>query len=371
MAMTMGQIIRKLRKERGLTQEELAEQLNMTAQAISRWENETGLPDIAQIVPLASVFGVSTDVLFGIEGTNLTEAAYRIVGEAEAIKVYGERDTYLAAYDRMLDGLKAYPNNLILLNNCVGLGLSLCLPENGWLYSAERADEIAAETERQAKLITTYAKHATDIMRAHQVLLLLYTSRGKFEQAYAEAETFPVRTDFTLYANMARVDDAKGDYASVIEHLRIDNAYALQAFADSAARLGKAYCASGRYGEAIEVYEGWFRVMKALFGENFPPYHDFDSGDGYILLAQAYLAAGDRNNAMQNVEHAVMYDLDRFSLDNLNETDSPFVEQGMTSVDLTSASVKKRLTEKLASAELAPLRDLERFQVLCSKVSAL
>ena len=44
MSETMGQIIRRLRKERNLTQEELAQQLNVTFQAISRWENETGIP---------------------------------------------------------------------------------------------------------------------------------------------------------------------------------------------------------------------------------------------------------------------------------------------------------------------------------------
>ena len=70
MTNTIGQSIKKLRKERNLTQEELAEQLNVTAQAVSKWENETGLPDISQVVPLASVFGVSTDALFGMEDTS-------------------------------------------------------------------------------------------------------------------------------------------------------------------------------------------------------------------------------------------------------------------------------------------------------------
>ena len=114
---TMGQIIRRLRKERNLTQEELAEQLNITYQAVSRWENDTGMPDISQIVPLASVFGVTTDVLFNIAGTNATDEAYRIVKEAHAMIQYGILDTHLSAYDHMLEGLKTYPNNLVLLNN--------------------------------------------------------------------------------------------------------------------------------------------------------------------------------------------------------------------------------------------------------------
>lgn len=66
MAMTMGQIIKKLRKGRGFTQEELAERLGVTYQAISKWENDSGMPDISQIVPLATIFDVSTDFLFGL-----------------------------------------------------------------------------------------------------------------------------------------------------------------------------------------------------------------------------------------------------------------------------------------------------------------
>lgn len=65
MKLTMGQTIRRLRHEKNLTQEELAERLNLTAQAISKWENDAGMPDISQIVPLASVLEVSCDLLLG------------------------------------------------------------------------------------------------------------------------------------------------------------------------------------------------------------------------------------------------------------------------------------------------------------------
>ena len=63
MSKTMGQIIKGLRMQKGITQEELAEIMYVTPQAISKWERDVGYPDIVQIVPLADAFGVSTDIL--------------------------------------------------------------------------------------------------------------------------------------------------------------------------------------------------------------------------------------------------------------------------------------------------------------------
>ena len=376
MTQTIGQVIRRLRKERNFTQEELAEQLNISAQAVSKWENGTSMPDISQVVPLASVFGVTTDVLFGVEGTNAAEEAYRIVSEAEEIKQYGELSTYLAAYDHLLEGLQKYPNNLVLLNNCVGFGLSLCLPENGWLYAEERADEIAAETERQAGLIISYSRSPSDILRAHQVLLLLYSSQGEYGKAAAEAEHFPERTDFTLHTNMARVYECRGEWEEVIRHLGIDNSYAIQTLEDNLARLGKAYYNVGRYDQAIYLYESWFRTMEAMFGERFPAFHDFDSGDCYLLLAQAYLASGDKEKAMENVENSIRFYLDiirptkKIRLAALREN-PPLTVHGITDIFISVPVMKVKLTEKLDSPELEPLRDSERFRALRDEVDSL
>ena len=80
---SIGQIIRELRQERNITQEELAELISVTPQAVSKWEREVGYPDIAQIVPLANVFGVSTDVLFGVFGTNDNEEVEKIINEID------------------------------------------------------------------------------------------------------------------------------------------------------------------------------------------------------------------------------------------------------------------------------------------------
>jgi len=372
---TIGQTIRRLRKEHNFTQEELAEQLNISAQAVSKWENGTSLPDISQVVPLASVFGVTTDVLFGVEGTNAAEEAYRIVNEAEEIKQYGELPTYLAAYDHLLEGLQKYPNNLILLNNCIGLGLSLCLPGD-WLYAAERADEIAAETDRQAGLMIGYSKNPSDVLRAHQVRLFLYSSRGEYDRAADEAKNFTERTDFSLHSNMAQVEESRENWEEVIRHLGIDNSYTLQALEDNLARLGKAYYHTGRYDQAIAVYESWFRTMEAMFGEKFPSFHDFDSGDCYLLLAQAHLASGNEDKAMENIEKSVRYYLDmirpakKIRIAALREN-PPLTGHGITDFQIPRSVMKIKLTKKLDSPELEPLRETERFRALCEEVDSL
>lgn len=64
---TMGKRISAARKKLGLTQDKLAEQLGVTAQAVSKWENDQACPDIAMLPKLAEIFGITTDELLGIE----------------------------------------------------------------------------------------------------------------------------------------------------------------------------------------------------------------------------------------------------------------------------------------------------------------
>ena len=65
--MTIGETIRKLRKERTLTQTQIADLLGITYQAVSNWEHNKNAPDLTQIPRLAQIFGVTTDYLLGLE----------------------------------------------------------------------------------------------------------------------------------------------------------------------------------------------------------------------------------------------------------------------------------------------------------------
>ena len=75
--MTTGQKIQTLRKQRGLTQEQLAQRLGVSRQAVPRWELDESLPETANLLPLGEVLGVSLDTLLdpaqGLEGPVLKE----------------------------------------------------------------------------------------------------------------------------------------------------------------------------------------------------------------------------------------------------------------------------------------------------------
>lgn len=62
-AMNIGNNISALRKKKGITQEELANELGVSAQAVSKWENNSSCPDVSLLTEIADYFGVSVDSL--------------------------------------------------------------------------------------------------------------------------------------------------------------------------------------------------------------------------------------------------------------------------------------------------------------------
>lgn len=65
--MTLGERIQRGRKEAGLSQEELAELLGVSRQAVSKWENDSGYPEMEKMIRLSQIYQVSLDYLVGNE----------------------------------------------------------------------------------------------------------------------------------------------------------------------------------------------------------------------------------------------------------------------------------------------------------------
>lgn len=82
---TLGKRIALNRKKLGMTQDQLADKLGVTAQAVSKWENDQSCPDIATLPKLADIFGTTTDQLLGMEKN-------QPIYEAEVVQPGGKED---------------------------------------------------------------------------------------------------------------------------------------------------------------------------------------------------------------------------------------------------------------------------------------
>lgn len=95
--MDMGHKIKQLRHKASLTQEQLAEQLGVSAQSVSKWENAATMPDITLLPALSGAFGVSIDELFGLTAEQrLLRIENRMDAESELPgEVFWEYEEYL------------------------------------------------------------------------------------------------------------------------------------------------------------------------------------------------------------------------------------------------------------------------------------
>lgn len=81
--MTMGEKLLKLRKARQWSQEELAEKIGVTRQAVSRWESGSAKPDAEKIIALCDLFGVSADYLLREEYAGETQGVTQMSAQVQ------------------------------------------------------------------------------------------------------------------------------------------------------------------------------------------------------------------------------------------------------------------------------------------------
>ena len=98
MEQTLGKRIVENRKRLGLTQDALAEQLGVTAQAVSKWENDQSCPDITMLPKLAEIFGITTDELLGRPVTQQVHEA-EVVEEDEPEGIHVQKGNWEFKWD--------------------------------------------------------------------------------------------------------------------------------------------------------------------------------------------------------------------------------------------------------------------------------
>ena len=112
MELMIGDKLKKLRRNRDLTQEEVAAHIGISYQAISKWERGDGYPDITMLPTLANYFGVSVDELIGMDEISSAQKLDDINRKWQENRLKGAHKENV---ELMRSALKTYPNHALLL----------------------------------------------------------------------------------------------------------------------------------------------------------------------------------------------------------------------------------------------------------------
>ncbi len=238
--MNIGNKIKELRKQRGITQEQLADSIGVSFQAVSKWENNITLPDITLAPTLASYFGVTMDVLFDFSLREIEDKAFAIAKESWK---YRENDPEEAR--RIIDdGLKIYPDNDILLNNRLYV-----------MNISENPDEVIKVA---LKIIDTTRDLAAKY-DACQFMAYAFKVKGDLVSAKKAIDLIPdirfsnLRLKATVLEGSEKWDAACEEYREAL--------YALMFIID---RLAECHEERGEYKEAIEAYENALSILEVV-----------------------------------------------------------------------------------------------------------
>lgn len=295
--MEIGKNIRNLRRNKDMTQEEIAELLNVTVSAISQWESGKTMPDITLLPKLAIIFGVSTDEVLGFSEEQNKEA-FRLFKE-EIDSLYRERK-----YDEMValarKTMKELPNNYDVMYL---LAFSLDCIEN--------TPSILDEKIELLELIFNKCTDTKTRLRATNMLCYAHYSKGNKEKALYYAEQLP----HTMQFNQTRIKTHLNliPQNELLETYRwqVDALYSLmhEYIMKIADADYKNPCQTASIEEKISVLESLASICKSIYGEN-PCDKNFDLYDCYRIIGALYLFQGNEEKAIDNFEIAYKYAVD-------------------------------------------------------------
>lgn len=181
MKLLIGETIKRLRRERNLTQEEVAAHLGISFQSISKWERADGYPDITMLPSLANYFGVSVDELIGMDEIAKSEKYDEInrLWEENNGKGLHKKNVLL-----MRSALKTFPNNALLL---VQLSSSLEKLDGTKEEKAKYLKESIAVQEQ----ILRYGEDSEVRSATRYNICFSYWKNGEHDKALKQAKKLP------------------------------------------------------------------------------------------------------------------------------------------------------------------------------------
>ena len=200
MKLYIGENLKKQRKMRDLTQEELANILGVSFQSVSKWEREEGYPDMELLPAIAEFFGITIDELMGIKEIRDSANVKKILDKAKDNMSKGlirENISLLA------EAVKIHPNNYELLARYAENLTFVCIDSE--------SEEFRQNNLKAVKIAERILAECTDPEirnRMQSGLCIYYSNLGEDDKALESAAKLPSMWDCS---DMAKMNVLKGD----------------------------------------------------------------------------------------------------------------------------------------------------------------
>ena len=173
---------KKMRRKKGCTQEDVANHLGISFQAVSKWERGEGFPDITLLPKIAFFFGVSVDDLLGVSALKIEEKVNAYVEKSDILQRAAKFDENLVLWE---EAVGTFPNNFDVLNHYLS---ALYMKNQSGSSPKTLADKIITVGER-------LFNESTEVQHKYNVIWLLtrlYSALGNKEKAMFYARQAPL-----------------------------------------------------------------------------------------------------------------------------------------------------------------------------------
>ncbi len=286
----LGENLKKLRTENGLTQEQLAEAFGISPQAVSRWENSGAYPDITLLPVIANYFDITTDELLGVDIERKQQEINKILEHNKVLRSQGKNKESISL---LREKIILYPKSAdISYQLALSLYCELCANHE---KTEETQEEIINLVNKAAKLDKgeSYLTYA-----GKQLLCMVYEMQDKRDEAYRIAVNMPslwvsreVMLVHALQGDM-EINQRQHNLLTFMD-LSINNLHHLSRKMDSPEK-------------SIELLKKAVQLAEILAGEDLKFYSErvFKC---YMKIAENYCALGKADEAMENIELALKY----------------------------------------------------------------
>lgn len=294
--MSIGTTIKKLRRERDMTQEQLAEYLGISACAISQWECDRTAPDISQIPLLVRIFGITSDELLGISDLNKEAEIMRLHEEIYELNRIGKKRE---SFDLAVQAHRMYPDSYDLMYAFASL---FTYVYNDKDFPDDEKKKLLAESIKLLEAIMAGCTDENLRINAMSTILWMYRESDQLDKAHEVVKKFPRMHDSYEFL---KVRISKGDDL-IDAHMRSLYYGLLQILSNTMTHNFKD--GSGKrfftYAERCKLYEKQIKLIDLFFEDGDLGFFLDDYREAHRYVAEYYAKQGNGEKTLSYLQGA-------------------------------------------------------------------